>query len=89
LAKVSNTVLDFSQEYWKNYIDKTLIITLENRLGGNKEKLNDNIIIRSESDIYLLVHPFWAKSKIDRIINNLGVNIKIINIMDAMVKTNY
>jgi DEAD/DEAH box helicase domain-containing protein len=92
LASLTNddkTVLDFSQGYWKNYIDKTLIRTLEKRLGGMRENGNENILIRNASDSYLITHPFWSKSKVDTIINSLGGNIKIVNIMDAMVKTNY
>ncbi len=90
LAALSNnekTVLDFTQVYWNEYIQETLLPTLENKLNGKGKMIGNNIIIKSKTTTYLIIHPFWNESYIKSIRDELDGTIVNLNIMDAIAKS--
>jgi DEAD/DEAH box helicase domain-containing protein len=88
LASTSRTTLDFTQEYWEDYIQRRLLITLENKLLGKSSIKNHNIFITTNEDVYLLTHPFWSEQKICSIEVKNNVT-KRLNIMEAITKTKF
>lgn len=90
LASNPNEILNFQQDYWKDYINNILIPTLENKLGAKKIPNTNDIILQKENEVLILVHPFWSEAKINRIIQeNQLVQYKIVNIIDAIAKTRF
>lgn len=89
LANDSKTVLDFSQVYWRDYIHQTLLPTLENKLNGRRKIKEQNIFIETEKITYLISHPFWNELEIQKLKNSISQEVKELNIMDAIAKTNY
>jgi DEAD/DEAH box helicase domain-containing protein len=89
MANDSKIKLNFKQEYWEEYINDTLLTTLENKLSGKRIFLKDSILISTGNVNYLLTHPFWNDLKIQSIKNNIDVEIKELNIMDAIAKTRF
>jgi Distinct helicase family with a unique C-terminal domain including a metal-binding cysteine cluster len=88
LASDSSVSLNFTQEYWRDYITNRLLVTLENKLGGRSSVKNDNLFITTKDDVYLLTHPFWSEQKISSIETNNNVT-KRLNIMEAITKTKF
>lgn len=87
LANDKSVKLDFSQDYWRSFIDATLLTSLENKLKGKRMRVKENIFIACADCHYLLVHPFWNEFKINGIINSMDKTVKPLNIMDAIAKT--
>jgi len=87
LTNNENFPLDFTQLYWKGYIQETLLPTLENKLNGKAEIFNDRITINAGDISYLITHPFWNESKIQSLKNEIEVTVVQINIMDAIAKS--
>lgn len=89
IAHDSNTELNFRQDHWKEYLDETLLATLENRLNGNRKLFRGNHLIETSNLVYLITHPFWSEEKIKGIKNEITGEIAILNIMDAIAKTKF
>ncbi|MEI9954878.1 MAG: hypothetical protein WDM90_00850 [Ferruginibacter sp.] len=87
LSNNQNTVLDFTQVHWKDYIRETLLPTLENKLNGFGQIINKNIVIKSNDITYLIIHPFWSESYIQSIKSVLTGSVIEINVMDAVAKS--
>lgn len=89
LANDENADINFIKEYWMEYINETLLTTLENKLNGKRANVYGNYLIEADKIIYLITHPFWNKNKIQNIKDQLGLEIQELNIMDAIAKTRY
>jgi len=89
LANDSNTVLNFKQEYWEEYINETLLTTLENKLEGKRKLINDIILINTDNVSYLITHPFWNNGMIQSLKSKINEDVKELNIMDAIAKTRF
>ncbi|OYU56917.1 MAG: hypothetical protein CFE25_06745 [Chitinophagaceae bacterium BSSC1] len=87
LAADPNSILDFSQEYWKDFIENRLLRTLENKIDGKRNIVNNIYTIKRFNDVYILIHPFWSDRYISKISNYFKENIHLLNIMDAIAKT--
>ena len=87
LTNNENFTLDFTQVYWKEYIKKMLLPTLENKLSGKGKIFNDTITINTGDICYLITHPFWNEFKIRSLKNQMGGAVVEINIMDAIAKS--
>jgi hypothetical protein len=87
LANDANMDLNFKQEYWARYIAESLMPTMENKLKGKRKLINENYTIEADGTSYLISHPFWSNEKIEKIKQDIGGEVKILNIMDAISKT--
>ena len=81
--------LDFSQDHWREYLDQTLLPTLENKLHGNRLLIEGNYFIRTTAGLTLLVHPFWSSMKKVTIKNKFTEDIRELNVMDAIAKSKF
>lgn len=89
LAANTKTEFDFSQVYWKSYVQEALIPTLEHKLNGALKPKGGNIIIESPKGNYLLTHPFWSEDRIDRIKSEVSGEVELLNIIDAISKVRF
>lgn len=85
----SESILDFSQVYWKDYIKNTILPTLENKLNGIGEVVNEIITLTTVDKCYLIIHPFWKEEKIQAIKDKIEGNVGELNIMDAVIKSRF
>jgi Lhr-like helicase len=72
LAKDPSAKIDFTIDYWKGYIQETIFRLLKTK-EYEPERKGDYIIFTSFGKKYLLVHPFWSKTRIDGIKNELSL----------------
>ncbi|MET4141462.1 DEAD/DEAH box helicase [Pedobacter sp. UYP1] len=89
MAANSKIHLNFSQVYWLDYINNTLLPTLENKLKGVRKIHGDYYMIQIGDDLLLLTHPFWSDDRKNSIKSQIGGNIKELNIMDAIAKSKF
>jgi DEAD/DEAH box helicase domain-containing protein len=89
IANDSNTKLNFKQDHWKEYLDETLLPTLENKLRGRRKLFKENYLIETPNICYLITHPFWREEKVQEIINEIEGAVAVLNIMDAIIKTRF
>lgn len=89
LANDENTILDFSAPHWENYLEGTLLKTLENRLSGIRSISNGFHIIKTSKSKVILAHPFWSTQQLNKINDIIDGPLKFLNIMDAIAKTKY
>jgi hypothetical protein len=89
LAENKNVILDFSSAHWANYLDKTLLTTLENKLSGKRDLINSYHLIVGKETRFVLTHPFWSNQKLEHIRTSIEGPVKLLNIMDAIAKTKY
>jgi DEAD/DEAH box helicase domain-containing protein len=89
LANNSEVELNFQQEYWRTFMNETLLTTLENKLSGQRRIISNNSFIETDDRIYLISHPFWNGLKIQSIKNEFTKEIITLNVMDAIAKTKF
>jgi DEAD/DEAH box helicase domain-containing protein len=89
LANDEKAALDFSQVYWRRYIEQTLLPTLENKLNGKGHFANGEILVKTSSAVYLIVHPFWSDEKVRLLNERIGGTVVYLNIMDAIAKVRF
>lgn len=83
LASDNKTKLDFNISYWKDYIEKNLASVLKEKHRKIRFYNNMYIITLADESEMLLVHPFWSKSYINRLKENLNNHdIGIVSILD-------
>ena len=82
LSYDSNSKIDFTVSYWREYITNTI----KNVLLKHKyivEEVKDTLIgIDPYGENYCLVHPFWSAKKISKLIGSLPGHYKTISIFD-------
>jgi len=81
--------LDFSSPHWEEYLQGTLLTTLENKLNGKREKLHGYYLIHTDKVCWLISHPFWTEETKMGIKGLIHYHVEELNIMEAMVKTRY
>ncbi len=84
LADDHNYEINFQQEYWREYLQDTLIPTLVNKVGGEDISTEKFYAVKKPNQVILLAHPFWSPSKIARIKATFTCEVKLVNIMDSM-----
>lgn len=89
LSNNKNAAFDFTQVYWKEYIQETLLPTLENKLKGKRKMMKKNIVIKSGNISYLIIHPFWNELYIESIKAEIEGTVINLNIMDAIAKSRF
>jgi DEAD/DEAH box helicase domain-containing protein len=89
MAADSSVLLNFKQVYWFDYINETLLTTLENKLKGHRFVDGDNYFIQTSDQLILLTHPFWSDTKKLSIKAKFDVDVKELNIMDAIAKSKF
>lgn len=71
LAHDNKASLDFSSDYWLVFINETLKKRLS-IFGLSLSKNGNYYIAANKKSTYLITHPFWSKSYIDKIIKETG-----------------
>lgn len=89
IANDSNILLNFKQAHWTEYINNTLLQTLENKLNGKRRIIGDDYFIETPALTYLLSHPFWSETTVATKRNMLNKEVKKLNIMDAIAKSKF
>ncbi|MGI4822037.1 MAG: hypothetical protein ACRYFV_12585, partial [Janthinobacterium lividum] len=89
MAANNAAILDFSQAHWCEYLDQTLLPTLENKLHGNRLLIDGNYFIRTNACLTLLIHPFWSSMRKAAIKNKFTENVRELNVMDAIAKSKF
>lgn len=84
LSRLPSAMLDFSQPYWKGYLDKQLFPRLENKLSGKHFFVNGANFVETKDLLYMVVHPFWKNEKKEEMKKGMRFAIKELNIMDAL-----
>jgi ATP-dependent helicase YprA (DUF1998 family) len=88
LSSDSAAQMNFTQPHWSNYLENTLLPTLQNKLNGESKKHPGNIMtIETPDKSFLIVHPFWTEEyKLD-LKNKIGPDLVELNMMDAMSRS--
>ena len=80
LAKDSRAKIDFSVSYWHSFV----FCTIQNMLNKNgyKTKVAEGTIIGEDpyKEQFMLIHPLWSESYVNRLINRLNGTFKPISV---------
>lgn len=93
LAKLADKVeakIDFSENYWKPFVEKIAGI-LSKRMDGEANEIGESIfIIQQHEESILIAHPFWSDRKIDKLKKMVNEkDITILSIYDAIREVQY
>ncbi len=61
LSKDNNASLDFSQDYWKEFLEPTMN-SLSLKLNGRLNYTEDMLSIQCEDTTYVIMHPLWGSN---------------------------
>lgn len=88
LANDSNARIDFTVDYWKDYVDVTFTNILK-RQGFEIKRIDDTILA---TDIYgkqrCITHPLWSESFVNKIIGRLPGDVTPVSIIEISKLTN-
>ena len=83
LANDSNATIDFTVNYWEDYIFNVVKNTLVKQGYENvKEEGNTLVGVDPFGERFCLVHPLWSKNYVNKLLKELGGIQKVLSAFD-------
>lgn len=82
LAESKDAIISFDVEYWKSYINTTVLNQL---LRSNYSvKLHNGTLCGTDANgnAFCLTHPLWSDKKIEAVSNGLDKNVRYLSVFD-------